>query len=519
MSYLEFNRWAYDYYKTTTLKNGVCCLAIDEYEIEIFKRKYSLDNLYFNEIRLAPWSKLLCSHNYGDLEIPIYFGLIALQCLAASSMENSERVFPFELNEKAIKISAGNFWSRFCDITGIEKEGLLNLYVELKNNVPIQEVIWESVGRFLKDSLEFQLTIPSNIKGPGRYIQFPKSQVVLNKEDLKEIANKVLVRLDLEDAISEEQFNRLFHKEFLSHTFYRNNNKINYQGSTRDIFLKQVFNYYNSGEWNVLSPQNEKSIRHRKNNYVIEFSLSGNIHFYHQMTEIHHPCEVFKGGEVYIFEKVAGSEEFEQSSLFSLNAELIIVSTSPLKMGYVVNHQHIGLNIVRCHFNNENDIPFLLKDRLRKTRDEIPVYLKGIRLGHTWQYIQNFGPEIIGADYSILYTDFTNTKEQLILEEYDSLNCKPGLYTVRVAGFTSLRFIVLEQKEISLHRENEVGLKLNSFTIDTTGILLKGLQLYGESCKLINNKIHINSWVKANIGQGFSSKSTFLKSIKYKHYE
>ncbi|NJI73214.1 hypothetical protein HCX49_08350 [Sphingobacterium kitahiroshimense] len=519
MSYLEFNRWAYEYYRTTTLKNGVCCLAIDEYEIAIFKRKYSLDNLYFKEIRLSPWSNLLCSHNYGDVEIPIYFGLIALQCLAASSMENSERVFSVELNEKAIKISAGNFWSRFCDITGIEKEGLLNFYVELKNNVPIQEVIWESVGRYLKDNLGFQLTIPPAITGTGRYIQYPKSQVVLNKEDLKEIANKVLVCFDLEEAISEEQFYSLFQKEFLLHNFYRNNNKINYQGSTRDIFFKQVFNYYNSGEWRLIESKIEMPRRHRKIKYVIEFSLSGNLHFYNQMTEIHQPYEIFKGGEVNIFEKVAGSEEFEQSSLFSLNTELIIVSTSTLKMGCIVNHKHVGLNIVRCTFNNEKDIPFLLRDKLRKTRDEIPVYLKGIRLGHTWQYIQNFGPEIIGADYSILYTDFTNTKEQLILEGYDSLSCKPGLYIVRVAGFTSLRFIVLEQKGINIHNENEMGLKLNSFTIDTTGILLKGLQLYGQSCTLINNKIHINGWVKANIGQDFSSKSTFLKSIKYKHYE
>ncbi|WP_367331267.1 hypothetical protein [Sphingobacterium multivorum] len=517
MGYLEFNRWSYEYYKTTTLKNGVCCLAIDEYEIEIFKRQYSLDNLYFKEIGLGSWGKLLNFHDYGDMKIPIYFGLIALQCLAASSMENSETVILEEPNEKAIIISSGNFWDRFCRITGIKKQRLLKCYSEEQNGVPIQEILWHSAKKYLENNLKFQLKIPQKTKGPGRYIQYPKFQVVLNKEDLKEIADKVLNQLDISKGISEENFYRSFLNEFPLQRFNRNNNKVKHEGPTRDIFLKQVFNFYNSGEWKFLNHKHITSKPRRKIKYVIEFGLNNIPYFYKDITEILYPYEIFKGGHLFVFEKIDGVEEFEQSSLFSLNTELLIVSSTPLNIGLNIEHPYAGLNIARCIFNKEEEAPFFLRDRLRKNIDEIPVHLKGIRLGHSWQYIQNFGPEIIGVGFLILYSTFSNPKEQVILENYNSLNCDPGIYTVRVPGFTSLQFIVLEQKPIDLNHENRMGLRLTNFRIENTGILLMGLQLFGNSSMVSN--IKINDWVRANIGQHFSSKSALLRSIKYKDYD
>lgn len=507
MNYSAFNKWVYDYYRTTTLKNGFCSLAIDEYEIEIFKKKYSLENLYFGEIRLAPWSKLLQPYDYDGFKIPGYFGLIALQCVGASSMESSDL------------ISESNFYKRFCNITGVKKKELAGFFSEVFAGEYVQELLWSRAKKYLGENLGFHLNIPNNIEGPRRYIQFPKSQVVLNKEDLKEIADKVLINLDIEKVISENEFNGIFYRKFLAQTFSRKNNKSKHEGETQDIFLKQVFNYYNSGEWNSVVCNKEMSKRSRKITYVIEFGLEDTIHFYHHMTEVYQLYEIFKGGDVYIFERVVGSVEFEQSSLFSLNIELVLVSSRPLRLGTDVNHNHSGLNIVRCIFNSTEEIPDFLKGRLRNLKDEVPVYLKGLRLGHNWNYIQNFGPEIIGKKYSILYTGFDNPKEQILVEDYDSLNCKPGLYRVRIAGFTNLRFVVLNQKDIASIDEFDSGLKLNSFTIGIVGILLKGLQLCGHSSAVTNKKASINSWAKANTKQEFLSTNNLLKSIKYQNYD
>lgn len=505
MNYLVFNKWVYDYYHTTTLKNGFCSFAIDEYEIEIFKKKYSLENLYFGEIRLAPWGKLLQQYDYDGLKIPAYFGLIALQCLGASTMESSDQ------------ISVSNFSKRFCNVTGVKKKQLAGFFSELFTGEYVQELIWNQAKNYLKKNFDFHLSIPNNTKGPGRYTQFPKSQVVLNKEDLKEIADKVLINLNLEKVISEKEFNKIFYKKFVIKTFNRNNNKSKHDITTRDIFLKQVFNYYNLGEWNSIANKKETSNRNRKTTYFIEFGLEDSVHFYENSTEVYQIYEIFNGGGVHIFLRVAGSFEFEQSSLFSLNTELILVSSSRLEIGTKINHNHSGLNIVRCLFNSTEEIPDFLKGSLRHPKDEVPVYLKGLRVGHNWNYIQNFGPEIIGKKYSILYTDFDNPKEQIIVEDYDSLECEPGFYRVRIAGFTNLRFVVFANKETISIDEYDNGLRLNSFTIGTDGILLKGLRLCGHSGDILNKEMKINDWTKACTGQDFSSKHNLLKSIKYQH--
>ena len=93
------------------------------------------------------------------------------------------------------------------------------------------------------------------------------------------------------------------------------------------------------------------------------------------------------------------------------------------------------------------------------------------------------------------------------------------MYNVKVAGHTSLRFVVLDQKDIANVDEADSGLELNSFTIDTDGILLKGLRLCGYSDDTINKEMNINQWAKACTGQDFLSANKLLKSIKYQHYD
>src|SRR5690606_7684542 len=114
------------------------------------------------------WSKLLAVDKRRD--IPLCFGLIGLQCLAATMAEED------------------GIWEKFRLLTNISDDTRLN--VCLKEKVSpldrnVLDVIWERVKSYLKKR-DLHIELPKERDGPHRYVRYPKSQVVLNRDDLKE---------------------------------------------------------------------------------------------------------------------------------------------------------------------------------------------------------------------------------------------------------------------------------------------------------------------------------------------
>jgi hypothetical protein len=120
--------------------------------------------------------------------LPQSFGIIALQVLCASRME------------KTVDYSANTY------IKIIEK--LFNISnIQLIYN-KFQDKLWSKLKTYI-ESLNYKTIIPNPRKNKGRYIQYPISQVYLNKNDLKYFsgyfANKDLKpnqAIVLEDFIS-----------------------------------------------------------------------------------------------------------------------------------------------------------------------------------------------------------------------------------------------------------------------------------------------------------------------------
>src|SRR5690606_30051815 len=131
---------------------------------------------------------------------------------------------------------------------------------------------------------------------------------------------------------------------FVHSTFVRKNNQVRHIGPFKDIFLKQVFNYFNSNDWQLDNYyKSEHSSRKRRDKYVVEFGVDEKPHFYNDQIEISNPAEVFREKDTYIFRKL-NTEEYEESSFFYLREELLIVSTLPLVFGETINHVYDNLN-------------------------------------------------------------------------------------------------------------------------------------------------------------------------------
>src|SRR5258708_4488770 len=166
MNYEAFNRHIFQFY---TLRNSTsfCDLGITTEDVE---KICSIQEIHaFAELKHS-WNDLLRI----EKEIPQYFGLLAVQCLAATLMEadddNSHRDYNVRLSQ----------------LLGLEEKHTLQaLYLGDGAEGPIQEQIWQSAVEFLRLGFGLVIRIPDASSHAGRFIQYPKSQALLSKEDLK----------------------------------------------------------------------------------------------------------------------------------------------------------------------------------------------------------------------------------------------------------------------------------------------------------------------------------------------
>lgn len=169
MTYQEFNLWSYEYFVSNNIYFDNIILSIDYVEFELEFPDRSL--LAFKELNKS-WNALLTPVN----DIPQYFGLILLQCYAATQMERDEER----------RISRSNYTIHLAKLLGLDDHvKVQNLFREKEEEVPIQILIWESAKQHFKEKFNIDLLIPNRKNYHGKYIQYPKSQVLINKEDLK----------------------------------------------------------------------------------------------------------------------------------------------------------------------------------------------------------------------------------------------------------------------------------------------------------------------------------------------
>lgn len=166
MTYREFNENVLRFYLERA-KTSLLTFAIDSAE---FSSIVNTADIRSFEILKGSWAVLINSQP----SIPLYFGLLALQSYAAYLMQDDE-----EMTENA-------YLPRLQYVLGLKGINIQTLFRESYENKTVQETLWFEAKRHLNRYYGLNLQIPEPRSHKGKYIQYPLSQLLLKKEDLKD---------------------------------------------------------------------------------------------------------------------------------------------------------------------------------------------------------------------------------------------------------------------------------------------------------------------------------------------
>jgi len=176
--------------------------------------------------------------------IPQYFGLLAIQCLAASLMQNNG------------EYTANSYQIRLEELLDIKDNNTLqNLFRGTNRNEPVQEEIWNSAKNFLKAELGFELNIPARTTGRGRFVQYPISQSLLNTEDLRHFTSFFAQEFQVKEILPFNYFRMRLDANFLNISITNRTKRLWENDQKRDRCLWQLYNYYNLWDGEVYITQ------------------------------------------------------------------------------------------------------------------------------------------------------------------------------------------------------------------------------------------------------------------------
>ncbi len=504
-NYLEFNNWALEYYKYRNSYSIIGTLAIEVIEIENYCKKHSCD-LKFPEIIEQDWSKLLLKDDNGN---PKFFGLVALQCYAASLMENDSTT------------SVKDYKTRFKEISGNISE-IQNIFKEKIEGISVQEKIWIKSKEFLS-TIGININIPKIKSFKGKYIQYPLSQVILNQEDLKEYVDFFIEIEKLFDEISFYTFQKYYKNNIGRFQFNRRNNlKEDRPEYQINIKLKQIFDFYCSENWKVIA---ESLVTNRINiedpKYILYYNelVETKIQLYNdQYDYIDFPKTMFQKsrikGIVFFKKSDEYENEFDLVNYLENGAEYILVANNNSNL----NDLKIIKECFKCiSFNNEKleffkgriDVNRLPSELIELINEPYPLKLVGVKISRKKLYLINFPPKIIND----------KNKGYRVYPEYNIDDVKVGKYQIRVPGYSNLNFEIIENPKLKeiIHPE-VVGLKISNLNIVKDEYDVQGLH-YTENQQLKEENLNINNWIDIQMRKTkIEASNIILKALIQSNY-
>nr|WP_315240185.1 hypothetical protein [uncultured Flavobacterium sp.] len=513
--YIKFNRWAFNYYIERNSLETMCTLAVETSEVDNYSKANNNCDFIFTEINSKDWSLLLGEVIDDDIRYPKYFGLLALQCYAAAKMERDGVV------------SANNYKKRFREITGLSSDQLLEtMFKETYKGIPIQEYIWEQARDFLNRKYKINISIPLVTKGAGRYVQYPKSQVVLNQEDLKEYLKFYLeVKNEFENISYFE-----FHKYYLnkinrySNCFKRNNNRNNlFSPIENKIKLKQIFDFYCSENWRDLVIDEPASIANVdikiNTNYILTINhkvVKLYDYFFNEIIFSNSKFSNVSVGDFHSFKKsYEYPDEFNYVEKLELEFDYIFILNKRdliLNKKFSQNFEEINVDygdvVIFKGFISEFTLSEVFSDRIVET---FPITLKGIKVSRKAEYLASQGPEIIN-NKNIPISIYWNNQR---LHTYEKKNAQIGSYSIRIPGYSYVKFKIIDNPTIQgVVDEFKYGWELGSFTIQENNFNIQGLFLKDNENEC-NTPLTINTWIKLQKDKAKikSTKNLILKVL------
>lgn len=508
-NYLEFNSWALDYYKYRNSYSTIGTLAIEVIEIENYCKKHSCD-LKFTEIIEQNWSKLL---QKGDNDNPKYFGLIALQCYAASLMENDDDN----------NISVNDYQKRFIEVSGIRStQELQNKFKSEFMGFPIQEKIWIEAKSFFLN-IDIDIHIPNQSNGANRYVKYPKNQVVLNQEDLNEYCEFFsMVRREFE-GFSFNDFCFFLKNHITKYDFKRKNNLKNDRSQIENnIKLKQIFDFYCSDNWKVkLESLGTIKINIEEPKYILNYNELAETKI--QLFNTDNECIGFSK-TIFLKCRIKGILFFKKSDEYENEFDLVNYLENETEYILVINNDSNpnDLKIIKecfkcISFNNEKldffkgeiDVNRLPSEFVELINEPYPLKLVGIKISRKKQYLINFPPKIINDKH----------KGYRVYPEYNIDDVKVGKYQIRVPGYSNLNFEIIENPKLKeiIHLK-EVGLKISNLNIVKNEYDVQGLH-YLENQQIKEESFNINNWIDIQIRKTkIEASNIILKALIQSNY-
>jgi hypothetical protein len=499
MTYNDFNNAILDLYvKRATC--SFCNLSIDEYDV-----KSIIEELpKFEELK-SNWNSLLGSID----DSPQYFGLIAIQCLAASQRQADDENDIGE-NEYQVRLRG------LLDITN--DTVLQQLYKGYDIQNPVQEQIWFAAKVFLLEKYDLEVNIPSKSNYAGRFVQYPKSQSLLTKEDLKRFTPFFSEIFRIDENISFDYFQEQCKGNFQN---------IPLRQSTKNRFTEretqcyeQVFNYFNHWNGTIFTfDERRNQVTKRQNSYGETSRLI--LYFENNEPFVHLDRKVIDWKNVF---DIQGYKYFEGKLILFSQHEYYKSEYEDVRIlekdteGYILinkdkkPNEYTFLNnncIERTDFRNSiylfkvegNKINFGSNYKLN------PAKLKGgIRVNRKREYLEDFAPIITcEEEFSVIFEHKKVT--------YNPQNTSVGTYKIRVNGYKDITFEIVLPKSFTKNiTPSAKGWDLRTLSLQTENATLEGTILNLE--KIETKQPIIRNWIDINLKKSKSkSKNHLLTAI------
>lgn len=507
MSYFDFNKRVFNFYIQRT-KSKFCSFALDRTE---FTNLVEIQQIKHFEILKSNWSPLL----EIQAGIPLYFGLIAVQCFAATLMEERD-----DVTDHAYQI-------RLQELLGLNSN-TQQLFKYPVGPDTIQEKIWHDAKHFLQETYGLKLEIPERKLYKGKYVQYPLSQLLLKTEDLKDFTRFYAEYFNPGENIPLYYFNqKLF--EWLPRSVSDRAKRLLPDSQYKEQCCEQLFNDFQSWEGNIFqtkasngnrsTSKYQDSVSNAKD--LILIIQNESPEFYFQKTLISSQeiltissCQYYYRG-IILFNQVEDYENEYEQSRFLNGEQTVYLLVDKITNSNVYDFLH--LNSISRITIAPNQALFQIESNklvnsllLQKYVYRInPISISGgIKLGKDNTFLTGFGPFIsYHQDFKVLFENKPI--------EYNPETARAGNYKVRVNEYRDVSFNLID---VTLENPIEPlgqGWNLSSLNLSIPPSI-EGCLIYPFHPEPKNP---IRSWINANLGGHNNTKDKLqnfiLSTIEY----
>lgn len=470
--YNEINKLIFEHFKDNSHGSDTLIMAFDDNDLEkIAKKLATCTSEIINVISdtgKSNWNVFVEEYQ----KIPSCYGLIALQILCASSMEYGR--YNEILEEK-------------LEIAHHKLQALFKIY---------QDELWNTARSHI-ESLGYKCSFPEPSTGPGRFIQYPKSQAYLNLQDLEKLsllfvekelkANLDINLFDFVEILGIESSKNISTNFITSHA----RGVFSQQEFKQSIFQNQLYSFYLN--WDGKCKEQNLSIKDdssrklyydenkgfftfdKKAEYIIRFDSD----FKKYLFEFN---IIKKSVEVILLKRDPSWGDFEEVRKVMLGDEVMFVILNSnllihdflLKTG-VPKLEIVTENIFVFQLSITENYPSILENFI-STKNVSIKWIGGVKLERN-TYLIGSGPQYIALENCVVLVDGKPTKLDKD-KTLDLRNIQDGEHTIQPLDARKINFLIRKPKH-----ENDVngkpsgwslnGLEHSCLEWDISGLLLR----------------------------------------------